>query len=73
VTNASDEFEIMISRTHKLLEGDDATVDWNERIPDPDNPKQGRQIDVLVRKDGQATPCPTASSMRVKCTIQARH
>ena len=52
MTQASDEFEIMISRTHKLLEGDDATVDWNERIPDPDNPKQGRQIDVLVRKDG---------------------
>ena len=55
MTQASDEFEKMISRIHRLLEGDDASVDWNERIPDPDNPKQGRQIDVLVRKDGLKT------------------
>ena len=52
MSKASDEFEILISRIHELLEGDDAIVEWNERIPDPDNPKQERQVDVLVRKDG---------------------
>ncbi len=52
MSKASDEFEIMISRIHELLEGDDATVEWNERISDPDNPKQGRQVDVLVRRHG---------------------
>lgn len=52
MSEASDEFERMVSRIHELLEGADAVVEWNERIPDPDNLKQGRQIDVLVRKDG---------------------
>lgn len=48
----SDQFEILISRIHKLLEDDNAAVKWNERIPDPDNPKRGRQVDVLIKKDG---------------------
>jgi hypothetical protein len=52
MTKASDEFEIMISRIHELLEGEGASVEWNERIPDPDNPKQMRQVDVLIRKNG---------------------
>jgi len=52
MTKASDEFEIMISRIHELLEGEGANVEWNERIPDPDNPKQLRQVDVVIRKDG---------------------
>lgn len=52
MSKASDQFEILVSRIHELLEGDDATVKWNERIPDPDNPIQGRQIDILIKKDG---------------------
>jgi hypothetical protein len=40
----------MITRVHELLEGQEANVAWNEKIPDPDNPKQSRQIDVLIRK-----------------------
>ena len=55
MSKASNEFEIMISRIHELLESEDAIVEWNERIPDPDNPGQGRQVDVLVRKKGLKT------------------
>jgi hypothetical protein len=51
MSKKSDEFEQMITRVHELLEGQDADVKWNEKIPDPDNPKQPRQIDVLIRKE----------------------
>jgi len=50
LTENSEQFEQMTARIHKLLEGQEADVQWNEKIPDPDNPKQPRQIDVLVRK-----------------------
>ena len=33
-----------------MLEGSDGDVRWNERIPDPDNPTQPRQIDVTIRR-----------------------
>jgi Restriction endonuclease len=39
----------------KLLEGSGALVTWNDRIDDPDNPGQGRQIDVTIRRDGAQT------------------
>lgn len=52
MSKKSDQFEILISRIHELLEGDEVDVKWNERIPDPDNPSQGRQVDVLIEKDG---------------------
>jgi hypothetical protein len=52
MTKASDQFEQMIARIHELLEGEGAQVEWNENIPDPDNPWRLRQIDVVVRKDG---------------------
>lgn len=52
MTEDSDNFEKMVSRIHELLEDDNSTVTWNERIPDPDNPNQGRQVDVLVKKNG---------------------
>lgn len=45
----------MVSQIITLLEGDKAEVTWNERIADPDNPSQQRQIDVLVRKDDLKT------------------
>jgi hypothetical protein len=50
MSKQSDEFEIMISRIHEILEGEDAIVEWNDRIPDPDNPEQPRQIDVSIKK-----------------------
>ncbi len=46
------EFEIFIARVLRLLEGTNATVVWNEKVPDPNNPSQDRQIDIAVRKDG---------------------
>lgn len=51
----AEKFEIMVSQITTLLEGDKAEVTWNERIVDPDNLPQQRQIDVLVRKDDLAT------------------
>jgi hypothetical protein len=50
MSKQSEEFEVMISRIHELLEGEAGIVEWNERIPDPDNPAQHRQIDVTIRK-----------------------
>ena len=51
----AENFEIMVSQITTLLEGDKAEVTWNERIVDPDNLLQQRQIDVLVRKDNLIT------------------
>jgi hypothetical protein len=50
MSKKSDEFELMIARVYELLEGQDADVKWNEKIPDPENPKEPRQIDILIRK-----------------------
>ena len=50
MSKASDDFELMVTRIHEVLEGENAQVEWNERIPDPDNPSQPRQIDVTIRK-----------------------
>ncbi len=33
----------------------DAEVTWDERIPDPDNPSQPRQIDITIKRDGKLT------------------
>ncbi len=51
----ADNFEIMVSQITTLLEGNKGEVTWNERVVDPDNPSQQRQIDVLVRKDNFIT------------------
>ncbi|ARS34324.1 restriction endonuclease [Pontibacter actiniarum] len=48
----SEEFEKLIEKIHRILEPDGSTVTWNERIPDPDNPKQLRQIDILISSKG---------------------
>lgn len=45
----SDAFEKQAARIHELLEGYNATVTWNEKIPDPDNTSQPRQIDFTIR------------------------
>jgi hypothetical protein len=55
MTKASDAFEQQIHRLHELVDGTDAEVTWNDRIPDPDNPKQSRQIDVTIKRGGTLT------------------
>jgi hypothetical protein len=49
------EFERQIAKIHTLLEGQAAKVEWNARFPDPDNPLQPRQVDILIERDGQRT------------------
>jgi Restriction endonuclease len=44
-----------IERLHQLLESEDSVVTWDDRIPDPDNPTQPRQIDVTIRRGGRLT------------------
>lgn len=41
-------FEQSITRIHKLLEETNSKVTWNDKIPDPDNPTQNRQIDISI-------------------------
>jgi hypothetical protein len=49
-------FERQIERIHKVLNALDAKVTWDDRIPDPDNPNQSRQIDISIRRnDGSLT------------------
>ena len=45
----SKNFEKQIERIHRLIEGEGAEVTWDDRLPDPDNPEQLRQIDVTIR------------------------
>jgi hypothetical protein len=52
---ASDNFEKFVHRIHELVETPDSQVVWNDHVPDPDNPKQPRQIDVAIRRDGRLT------------------
>ena len=55
MTEKSTAFEQRIERIHRLLEGEDAVVTWDDRIPDPDNPNQPRQIDVTIRRPDSFT------------------
>ena len=48
-------FEQRIHRIHELLEQSGAEVTWNDRVADPDNPKQARQIDVTIRRGQHLT------------------
>jgi len=45
----------MIARIHSILEASNSEVTWNDRIPDPDNPAQTRQVDATIRNDGRLT------------------
>lgn len=48
-------FEQQVHRIYELLEGSGASVTWNDHISDPDNPRQARQIDITLRRDGILT------------------
>lgn len=55
VTQKSEEFEKQVYRIHKLLESTGSTVTWDDKVPDPDNPSQNRQIDITLRNDDSLT------------------
>lgn len=52
LTKESDAFEKQIARIHEFLERANAEVTWNEKILDPDNLNQTRQIDFTIRNSG---------------------
>src|ERR1700691_3202238 len=47
--------ERQVERIHQLIEVEGSVVTWNDRVPDPDNPRQSRQIDISIRRDGALT------------------
>jgi hypothetical protein len=49
------QFERQVERIHRLLESDGAQITWDDHIPDPDNPIQGRQIDISIRRNSSLT------------------
>jgi Restriction endonuclease len=51
----SQAFERSIHRIHELIEQPGTEVTWNDRMPDPDNPRQKRQIDISLRSNGRFT------------------
>lgn len=55
MTVESAAFEQRVARIHRLLEEMDAKVTWDEHVTDPDNPRQSRQIDITIRRDGYLT------------------
>jgi hypothetical protein len=59
-----EEFEQQVARLVAAVEGDGATVTWDDRLPDPDNLEQLRQIDVTVRR-------PESLAI-IECRLHAR-
>jgi hypothetical protein len=53
VAKLSSQFERQIERIHQLLEEEPSQVIWNDRIIDPDNPDQLRQIDISIDRAGK--------------------
>ena len=47
------EFEQQIKKIHNVLVQNHGIVTWNDKILDPDNPKQSRQIDITVGIDNK--------------------
>ncbi len=55
ITREYQAFEQQIERIHRLLDGIDAKITWDDRIPDPDNPNQSRQIDISIKRENTLT------------------
>jgi hypothetical protein len=51
----SEKFEQRIKRIHDLIEQSGSQITWNDRLPDPHNPSQPRQIDITIRREGKLT------------------
>jgi hypothetical protein len=47
--------EQQVERIERLIAHEGSEVTWNDKIPDPDNPRQPRQIDITIRRDGRLT------------------
>ncbi len=45
----SELFEKMVARIHAILDGSKSVVTWDDKIIDPDNEKQTRQVDVTIK------------------------
>jgi hypothetical protein len=52
IEKLSTEFEHQIERIHQLLEEEPSKVTWNDKVRDPDNPTQLRQIDITIDRNG---------------------
>ncbi len=73
MTKKSDEFEKLNARIRSLVMGSEASVEWNGKIPDPDSPKDLRQIDVLITTaDGRriAVECRDRSGIQTVMWIE---
>jgi len=55
MTNVSREFERQVEKIHSLIQDPEGEVTWDDRIQDPDNPQQQRQIDISIKRDGFLT------------------
>lgn len=55
LSKKSDDFEKQIYRIHKLLEDTASEIIWTDKIPDPDNPDQNRQIDISIKNGDKLT------------------
>jgi hypothetical protein len=55
MTMISEKFEKQIHRIHQLVEQGGSEITWNDKIPDPDNLDQPRQIDISIKRDGKLT------------------
>ncbi len=55
MSEISDAFEQKIARIKETLEKGQSEIIWNDKISDPDNPKQGRQIDIHIKRNGHST------------------
>lgn len=51
----SKKFEHQIERIHQLIKQSGSNITWDDKIPDPDNPKQPRQIDITIRRENKLT------------------
>ncbi|MBC6988581.1 restriction endonuclease [Hymenobacter sp. BT491] len=52
---SSDEFEQQISEIHRILADSNSEITWNDRMIDPDNVKQQRQIDISIKNGNYVT------------------
>lgn len=62
----STEFEQLTGRIISQVVESGAQLLWNDRIPDPDNPSQLRQVDVTISRDGRKRTSSAAITKRHK-------
>jgi hypothetical protein len=65
MSRESENFEKIIYRIHMLIEQPGSKVTWNDKIPDPDNPDQARQIDITIKRDRKVNACSKCLSDQI--------